>query len=191
LFLKTAKEVCEGQQMDMDFEKRSTVSIDEYMEMIRLKTAVLLGCALQAGGILSGANQEDQEKLYLLGENIGIAFQLQDDYLDTFGDSPKVGKQIGGDILSNKKTFLYLKTKEMASLEQKNQLERLLDEKNEKTKIAETIAIYNALSIPAISQEKIDFYFQKGMSYFEGINVKKELKQPLKELIHFLYERNS
>lgn len=190
LFLTTAREVCEGQQMDMNFETQPKVSIDEYIEMIRLKTSVLLGCALQCGAIIGGANEEDQEKLYQLGVNIGIAFQLQDDHLDTFGLSPKVGKSIGGDILSNKKTFLYLKALELASESQKQQFGQLLSEKNPEIKIKQTVTLFNELNVQHISREKIEFYFQKGTSYLNEIQLPEERKQALKAVIDFLYHRN-
>lgn len=190
LFLTTACEVCEGQQMDMDFEKRVDVSIAEYLEMIRLKTSVLLGCALQAGAIVANVNEEEQERLYQIGLHIGLGFQLQDDHLDTFGKSGNVGKTIGGDILSNKKTFLYLKAQELASPEQKESFEELLKAEHSQRKIDQTIALYNALDIPTISQEKVDYYFQKGIAYLDEINVSEERKQPLRTLIDFLYQRN-
>ncbi len=190
LFLTTAREVCEGQQYDMDFEKRSDVSIDEYIEMIRLKTSVLIGCALQCGAIVAGATDEDQEKLYQLGVNIGLAFQLQDDHLDTFGTSSSVGKSIGGDILSNKKTFLYLKAKSLASEKQKHQFDALSDEENPTKKINETIALYNELNIASLSKEKIEFYFQKGIYFLDEIHLSEEKKTPLREMIEYLYKRN-
>lgn len=190
LFLKTAREVCEGQQMDMDFETKNSVSIEEYIEMIRLKTSVLIGCALQAGGIIGGANSEEQKKLYDLGVNIGIAFQLQDDYLDTFGDSPKVGKQIGGDILNNKKTFLFLKALDVASEAEIAQLYQLQNESDSVQKINKTTALFQALNIPDLTKEQINFYFQKGITNLDELNLSEDRKTPLKEIITFLYNRN-
>lgn len=190
LFLKTAREVCEGQQMDMDFEQRTDVSINEYIEMIRLKTSVLLGCALKCGAIVGNASSTNQELCYNLGVDIGIAFQLQDDYLDTFGNSPKVGKQIGGDILANKKTFLYLKAFEIANEQQKEALIHLQNEKNTALKIAETKRLFEDLSIPSLIQKEIEYYFQQGMANFNAIEVSDTEKAPLKEVINFLYQRN-
>lgn len=123
LFNKTAIEVCEGQQYDMDFEQRSDVTIAEYLEMIRLKTSVLLAAAMQMGAMSAGANEEDQRRVYDMGIHIGLAFQLQDDYLDAFGDPEKFGKQVGGDILADKKTFLYIRCLEKANSEQRKALD--------------------------------------------------------------------
>lgn len=190
LFLQTAREVCEGQQMDMDFESRAQVSIDEYIEMIRLKTSVLIGCALQSGAILAGASQENQKRLYDFGVNIGLAFQLQDDHLDSFGESAQVGKTIGGDIVGNKKTFLYLKALEIASETQKKQLEVLATETDATLKIAQVKELYQALAIPTHSLHKIEEYFQKGMAELAAIDLPATKKEPLKELVNYLYHRN-
>ncbi|GGG40467.1 isoprenyl synthetase [Croceivirga lutea] len=122
LFSKTAVEVCEGQQFDVDFEQRTDVTIPEYLVMIANKTSVLVAAALQMGAIVGGASEENQQRIYEFGKNLGIAFQLQDDYLDAFGDPESFGKQVGGDIIENKKTFLYLKALEMGSSEAKNSL---------------------------------------------------------------------
>ena len=136
LFNKTAKEVCEGQQMDMDFEKMDRVSFDAYLKMIELKTSVALAASLQTGAILGGAGERNQHLLYEFGKKLGIAFQVQDDYLDAFGDPMKFGKQLGGDILANKKTFLLLHALETASAVQQQELKNLLannsDDKIEK-----------------------------------------------------------
>ncbi|MEM8508704.1 MAG: polyprenyl synthetase family protein [Bacteroidota bacterium] len=131
LFNTTAIEVCEGQQLDIDFESRSDVTVSEYLEMITLKTSVLIAAALKMGGIIAQATIENQNLLYAFGQNLGIAFQLQDDYLDAFGDPKTFGKQVGGDILENKKTFLYLKAMELASVEDRNTLLTLFTGKSE------------------------------------------------------------
>lgn len=190
VFLKTAQEVCDGQQLDMDFEKRNDVTIEEYINMIRLKTSVLLGGALQCGAILANASDEDQKNIYAFGENIGIAFQLQDDLLDTFGTTAKVGKRIGGDILCNKKTFLYLNAFEKANASQKETLEKLKTETDESIKIEETKTIFNELNIAEITQAKIDEYFKLGIENLNAIQVEDSKKNVLRSLVDFLYQRN-
>lgn len=190
VFLKTAREVCEGQQSDMLFESQKTVTVEQYIEMIRLKTSVLIGCALEVGAILGGANQEDQALCYELGINIGLAFQLQDDYLDTFGTHAKVGKRIGGDILENKKTFIYLKARELASEEQHQQMEELSREKEDETKIKGFQEIYQILDIPNLSKERISFYFDKGLANLNALTISDEKKEKLSQFIHYLYNRN-
>ncbi len=127
IFNQSAKEVCEGQQMDMDFEKRGKVSLDEYINMISLKTSVLLAASLKMGAILGGAGEANRNHIYEFGRNLGIAFQVQDDYLDAFGDPDKFGKQLGGDIKSNKKTFLMIHALEMAPATQVKELRHLLE----------------------------------------------------------------
>ena len=126
LFNKTAKQVCEGQQLDMDFEKQETVHLSDYLKMIELKTSVLLAASLQLGAILGGAQEGNQRHLYEFGKNLGMAFQVQDDYLDAFGDPEKFGKQVGGDIMSNKKTFLMIHAMEAGSKTQVNELNQLI-----------------------------------------------------------------
>lgn len=190
VFLKTAQEVCDGQQLDMDFEKRNDVTIEEYINMIRLKTSVLLGGALQCGAILTNASDEDQKNIYAFGENIGIAFQLQDDLLDTFGTTAKVGKRIGGDILCNKKTYLYLNAFEKANASQKATLEKLKTETDESIKIEETKIIFNELNIAEITQAKIDEYFKLGIDNLNAIQVEDSKKNVLRSLVDFLYQRN-
>lgn len=190
LFLKTSKEVCEGQQFDMLFETRSNVSIGDYLEMIRLKTSVLIGCALQAGAIIGGADEENQKKMYEIGINIGMAFQLQDDLLDSFGTTKRVGKQIGGDILENKKTYIFLKAWELADDNQKESIKSLLVESDKELKIKGFLELYRQLEIQHISSVLIDEYFCKGMDLLNQIEVGEEQKEVLKNFINHLYNRN-
>ena len=163
LFSKTAIEVCEGQQFDMNFENRLDVTESEYLEMIRLKTAVLLACSLKTGALIANANDEVANQLYQFGINLGLAFQLQDDLLDTFGDQKTFGKRIGGDIIANKKTYLLIKALETSSDKTQKELLEWLHKKKFVTddKIKAVTAIYSQLQIQELTQQKIDFYFQK------------------------------
>ena len=170
-FNKTASEVCEGQQFDMNFEARDQVSEEEYLEMIRLKTAVLLGFSLQLGGILGNASAEDIQKLYDFGENIGLGFQLKDDLLDVFADQTKFGKQVGGDIISNKKTFLLIKALELSKGAEKEKLAYWIQQKefDKEEKIASVKKIYEGLGIKALTESKMNTYFKKGFEILESI----------------------
>lgn len=163
-FNRTAAEVCEGQQFDMIYEAVEEVSEDEYLEMIRLKTAVLLGFSLQYGAILAGANSDDVQRLYDFGVNVGIGFQLKDDLLDVYADKSKFGKQVGGDIISNKKTYLLIKAKELAKGKEAEELQYWGDvkdfEKDEKVK-AVTL-LYDSLGIKKLTEAKIEAYFERG-----------------------------
>ncbi|HIP37144.1 MAG TPA: polyprenyl synthetase family protein, partial [Crocinitomix sp.] len=160
LFNQTAIEVCEGQQYDMDFELRSDVSIQEYIQMIRFKTAVLLGCSLQMGAIIGGACQKDAKALYHFGLNLGIAFQLQDDILDVYADQNKFGKQVGGDIIANKKTYLLLKAFEDADANQSKLLNELLLESNADKKVKGVKQIYELLDIKSKAELKMNDFYQ-------------------------------
>lgn len=183
VFNKTALEVCEGQQYDMNFETRMDVSTDEYLQMITLKTAVLLAASLKIGALIGGADEKNTELLYDFGINLGIAFQLQDDYLDTFGDVKTFGKQIGGDIVANKKTYLLLSALEKATGETKNQLQKLLNEKVEsEVKIKEVTAIYNQLGIPEVIKQKLDEYQNKAIKALNAVNVSSDKKELLKNI---------
>jgi len=165
IFSKMAVEVCEGQQLDMDFETKNNVAINEYINMIRLKTAVLLGCSLQMGAICANASQKDCELLYQTGEKLGIAFQLTDDYLDVFGNPDQVGKQLGGDIISNKKTWLLLKVFELADANQKNRLQNWLAKKefNAAEKIQVVKEIFTSLKLENYLKAEIDFYYNESI----------------------------
>ena len=173
IFCKTAIEVCEGQQLDMNFETQQNVSIQDYLNMITLKTAVLLAGSLQIGAIIGGADNNSAQHLYEFGKNIGIAFQLQDDILDVFGDSEKFGKQTGGDILSNKKTFLLLKAIETAKGNALQQLNFWLNKKDfiAEEKINAVKLIYNELGVKEISENKMRKYHQTAMHHFNAINI--------------------
>lgn len=184
LFTKTAIEVCEGQQFDMEFENRLNVNESEYLEMIRLKTAVLLACGLKAGALLANAGSKVANQLYEYGINLGIAFQLQDDLLDSFGTQESFGKKIGGDILSNKKTFLSIKALEKASGNTKSELISWLNKTGStpSEKIAAVIDIFNQLNIKELTEQKIESYFQKCNQVFQQISIGKMQKQQLHEI---------
>ena len=169
LYNKTALEICEGQQFDMEFETREDVTREEYIEMIRLKTAVLIGCALKRGAIIAGATPSQADAMYKFGENIGLAFQLQDDYLDVYGDAETFGKKIGGDILNNKKTYMLISALSMAEGATKERLQALLAGKADDEKIAQVTAIYGELGIDKIAREKIAEYSQKALAYLNEI----------------------
>lgn len=169
LYNKTALEICEGQQFDMEFETREDVTREEYIEMIRLKTAVLIGCALKMGAIIAGATSSQADAMYKFGENIGLAFQLQDDYLDVYGDAETFGKKIGGDILNNKKTYMLISALSMAEGATKERLQALLAGKADDEKIAQVTAIYGELGIDKIAREKIAEYSQKALAYLNEI----------------------
>ncbi|MEI9933287.1 MAG: polyprenyl synthetase family protein [Ferruginibacter sp.] len=189
LFNKTAKEVCEGQQLDMDFEKRDTVSFEEYLNMITLKTSVLLAASLQLGAIIGGARESNQSQLYEFGKNLGIAFQIQDDYLDAFGDASLVGKQIGGDIIANKKTFLMIRAIETASASQQKELKRLMTE-NPADKVERVLQIFKDSKADNWTKELKDQYLETALKQLDDIAVLSSRKQPLTELAEYLIERN-
>jgi geranylgeranyl diphosphate synthase, type II len=188
LFNKTAKEVCEGQQMDMDFEKMDNVALDAYLKMIELKTSVALAASLQTGAILGGAGERNQHLLYEFGKKLGIAFQVQDDYLDAFGDPSKFGKQVGGDILANKKTFLLLHALETASSIQQKELKNLLAN-NTVDKIEKVLQIFRDCKVDEWALQLKDRFLDEAFVHLEDIAVLSKRKQPLKELAHFLVKR--
>ncbi|HSO86873.1 MAG TPA: polyprenyl synthetase family protein, partial [Draconibacterium sp.] len=181
---KTAIEVCEGQQFDMEFENRLNVNEPEYIEMIRLKTAVLLGCGLKAGALLANAGAELANQLYDFGINLGLAFQLQDDLLDSFGIQESFGKKIGGDILANKKTFLSIKALENSKDNLKAELFDWLNKTdyNPEEKITAVLKIYNQLNIKELTEQKIETYFQKCRTVFQEIAIDESRKQQLQEI---------
>ena len=192
LFTRTAIEVCEGQQFDMDFEKRLDVSEEEYLEMIRLKTAVLLACSMKAGALLANASEEAAMKLYDFGINLGLAFQLQDDLLDTFGNQDTFGKRIGGDIVANKKTFLLIKALEEANGNVKSELLNCLSkvDYDRDEKIAAVTKIYNQLKIREIVEAKIDYYFNRIEKIYEEIPIEESKKSTLLSLSNNMLKRN-
>lgn len=185
VFSQTALEICEGQQWDMEFERRQDVTAGEYMEMIRLKTSVLLAGALKIGAILGGASETDAQKLYDLGIRIGLAFQLQDDYLDVYGDPKVFGKNIGGDILCNKKTFMLITAFERASEETKAELQGWMtaEQYDPARKIEAVTAIYNKEKIGDICLAKIEDYYKEGMGLLEEVGVASEYKRHLSDFI--------
>lgn len=180
LAARTMQEICEGQQYDMNFESRSDVREEEYIEMIRLKTSVLLACALKAGALIADAPEEDCKQLYQFGEKIGLAFQLQDDYLDCYGDPAVFGKQIGGDICCAKKTFMLINAFNRANEAQKTELNRLLNDVDEREeKVAGVLALYDELEIPALCRERMETLYAEARRIFDSLPIAAERKQPL------------
>lgn len=180
VFNTTATEVCEGQQMDMAYENRTDVSIDDYIRMIGLKTSVLLGCSLKIGALLAGASASDCEQIYQFGVNAGIGFQLQDDLLDAFPLSGKFGKEVGGDILANKKTYLLLRAKQKAAASQTETMEKLLSKGDEPAeKVEQMLALFRDLDIPADTQEMIDKYFSAARKSLDQLSIPAAQKEQL------------
>ncbi|MDQ6608897.1 MAG: polyprenyl synthetase family protein [Bacteroidota bacterium] len=188
LFNRTAKEVCEGQQLDMDFEKTNNVAFASYENMIALKTSVLIAASLQMGAILGGALERNQNLIYQFGKKLGLAFQVQDDYLDAFGDAQKFGKQIGGDIKSNKKTFLLIHALETATGTQLTRLNELL-KSNENNKVDEVLTVFKDCKCDAWANELKEKYLADAFMHLEDIAVLSKRKEPLEELAAFLIER--
>ncbi len=190
-FNKCAVEVCEGQQLDINYETAASVSEEEYIEMIRLKTAVLLAFSLELGAILGGAKQEYCEQLYNFGINIGLGFQLKDDLLDVYGAADKFGKQVGGDIISNKKTYLLIKAREQAKGDTLRELEHWLNLKNfdPVEKVASVKAIYEKLGIRELGEQKMNRYFDSAMNTLDELIIVNERKQPLFTLATSLIDR--
>ena len=190
LFNKTAREVCEGQQLDMDFEVLPTVAFDEYLNMIRLKTSVLIAASLEMGAILNNASKEDREYLYAFGLNLGIAFQIKDDYLDAFGDPEKFGKTVGGDIKQNKKTFLLIYALEHANVTDLAKLNTLLQTDSD-NKVADVLAIYKSCKADSWTKELITKYKSIAMENLSKVKADESAKQPLYELAEYLIKRES
>ena len=192
LFTATAKEIGEGQQYDMEFETRDKVAEEEYIEMIRLKTSVLMAACMKMGGILADASDEDLQNLYAYGETMGLAFQLQDDVLDVYGDTSVFGKKIGGDIVCNKKTFLLIKAMELASPEQRAELADWMAKErfDEQEKIARFTAIYNALGVRDLCEKRINELFAKCDEYIDKIALPAERKSNLRGFVDSLLNRN-
>jgi len=190
VFNKTAIEVCEGQQFDLNFETENDLSVDQYTEMIRLKTAVLFGASLKIGALIGGANNEDAESLYNFGQNIGLGFQLKDDLLDTFGDEKIFGKKTGVDIILNKKTFLYLKALEIADDETRKKLVDFYNnDSKQEEKFREVKAIFSRLKIDQLALEKIDEYCKMGKESLAKINLNTEKKESLLAVAHRMIDR--
>ena len=181
-FTETALEIGEGQQYDMEFETRNDVTEGEYIEMIRLKTSVLLACAQKIGAILAGASKQDQDNLYKFGEQIGLAFQLQDDYLDVYGDPKVFGKKVGGDIICNKKTYMLINAYNRADAEQRRELQHWMEAEtfNSDEKVAAVTAIYNKVGVDKLAIEKIAYYFEESKKYLDAVQVSDERKAELR-----------
>lgn len=190
-FNQCATEVCEGQQIDMNFEKMPTVSEEVYLDMIRQKTAVLLGFSLQLGGLLADCSDKEQQLLYELGVNMGIGFQLMDDLLDVYADQEKFGKQVGGDIIANKKTFLLIKALQKAEGASKQQLDKWLSatEFDKAEKVRAVTQIYNELGIKELTEQLMNNYFELAFQNLADIKVEEARKQPLISLMNYLIER--
>jgi geranylgeranyl diphosphate synthase, type II len=188
LFNQTAKEVCEGQQLDMDFEKEEEVSFDAYINMINLKTSVLLGASLKMGAILGGTGERNQQHLYQFGRKLGLAFQVQDDYLDAFGDPQKFGKQVGGDIKANKKTFLLIHALETATGKDKTALQELLLSTSD-NKVDDVLSIFHRCKVDEWAAALKEKYLQEALGHLDEVAVLNDRKQPLKDLALFLVQR--
>ena len=189
LFNQTAREVCEGQQLDMDYAKRTSVSMDEYIHMITLKTSVLLAASLKMGAIIGGAGEHNCGHLYEFGKKLGIAFQIQDDYLDAFGDAAVFGKDAGGDIKQNKKTFLLIRALETANPEQLKALNALLTS-DPADKVEQVLAIFKACKVDAWAEALKQKYMQEALAHLEAIAVVEARKKPLIDLANYLMNRN-
>jgi len=190
LFNTTAREVCEGQQLDMDFEKMPSVTLDAYIQMITLKTSVLLAASLEMGAILGGATPGNCKHLYEFGKNLGIAFQIQDDYLDAFGDPEKFGKEVGGDIRQNKKTFLLLHALEVATPDQRAKLDTLLAS-NGPDKVPQVMDIFKACNVDAWAIELKEKYLQMALANLDDIAVTSTRKSALLALANYLMQREN
>lgn len=188
LFNQTAMKVCEGQQLDMDFESRDAVSMEEYLKMIELKTSVLLAASLQIGAILGGAGLGNQDIIYAFGRNLGLAFQVQDDYLDCYGDAAKFGKQVGGDILADKKTFLLIKALEVANAAQRREMEKL-KRASPAEKVAGMLELFRACGVDSWALEVKARYHAAACKSLDDIAVTSKRKEPLQRLIELLLQR--
>ena len=191
LFSKTAIEVCEGQQLDIDFETRNNVSVPEYLKMIEFKTAVLVATAMKMGAIIAGASQQDQNRIYEFGKNLGIAFQLQDDYLDAFGDPKRFGKQVGGDIIENKKTFLYLRAIAFCDQEEMKELEQWfsISADNIEEKVERVKDLFTSTGSKQATKLEIEKFTIKAFSVLDSINVSSDKKAILKQFGEDLMNR--
>ena len=193
VFILTTFEIGEGQQFDVEFETRDDVTEAEYIEMIRLKTSVLLACALKIGGIMAGASADDLVNLYKTGEQIGLAFQLQDDLLDVYGDPKVFGKNIGGDITSNKKTYMLINALNRANAAQHAELVRWIEAKtfDREEKVAAVTKLYNEIGIRELCEERINYYFEQGCRYLDRVQVPEARKTILREYIAQMVNRQS
>ncbi len=190
LFVRTAREVCEGQQMDMDFEQREVVSLAEYEEMIRLKTAVLLGASMQMGAMIGGASEGAASRLYTFGQVLGMAFQIRDDYLDAFGNGKEMGKQTGGDIRANKKTFLWIRAMERADADQRRYIQEVMEEEEE-VKVREMTRFFVDIGAAEECRLRMEELSAKAFQCLESVPVQSDRKQPLRELTEYLLNRKA
>jgi len=191
IFTRTAMQVCEGQQIDMNFEEQLTVTEEEYLHMIELKTAVLIAASLKIGALLGGASQKDAEDLYAFGKNLGIAFQLQDDLLDTYGDPEKTGKKVGTDIVDNKKTFLMIKALDHADQVQKKELTGWLSRKEfgREEKIEAVVSIFNNLKVKEMTENKIGYFYDAALLKLSNLQREEDRKTELYNFASILMER--
>lgn len=190
LFTKAAIEIFEGQQLDLDFEKRLDVTVEEYLKMIEFKTSVLLAASLQIGAVVAGAPEADQLKLYEFGLNLGLSFQIKDDWLDTFGEGEKVGKKIGGDIIQNKKTYLLITALNSANQQQRQQLLALFKETNETQKVAGVMALFKKLGISEKTETRINELYEKSLNSLRSVNLPDDKKAPLLALAERIHNRD-
>ena len=193
VFIQTTLEIGEGQQLDVEFETRNDVTEDEYIEMIRLKTSVLLACACKVGAIMAGASAEDTDNLYKFGEKLGLAFQLQDDLLDVYGNPAVFGKNIGGDITSNKKTYMLLNAFNRATPAQREELTKWVEAKDfdRNEKVAAVTKLYNEIGIRKLCEQKMEQYYQESLVYLAKVNVSDERKAELKAYAADMMKRQS
>ena len=192
LFSKTAIEVCEGQQMDIDFSKKVDVSAEEYLKMIEYKTAVLIGASMKMGAIVAGASEKDQNNIYEFGKNLGLAFQIQDDYLDTYGEEEKFGKKIGGDILENKKTLLFIRAKQLLNPSDSKNLTRLYSSKftDDLNKISEVRRLFEKCNIPELISAEIENFTNISLKTLDELQISHEKKDFLRDFANSLMKRN-
>jgi geranylgeranyl diphosphate synthase type II len=188
-FNTTALEVCKGQQLDMDFQSRNDVTVEEYIEMIRLKTSVLLGGAVKIGAIVGNASAEDQDAIYDFAIALGLSFQLWDDYLDTFGDGSKTGKQVGGDILANKKTYIMIRAIELASAEQKATLNAQWNNENPIEKIDVVTSLFRSLQLDTLLKQQVNDYYQLALQRLNSMSIPSAKKESLHQLAQALHTR--
>ena len=193
VFIQTTLEIGEGQQLDVEFETRNDVTEDEYIEMIRLKTSVLLACACKVGAIMADASADDRENMYKFGEKLGLAFQLQDDLLDVYGDPAVFGKNIGGDITSNKKTYMLINAFNRATPAQREELTKWVEAKefDRKEKVAAVTNLYNEIGIRKLCEQKMEQYYQESLVYLAKVNVSDERKAELKAYAADMMKRQS
>lgn len=188
LFNQTALEVCEGQQLDMNFEEEAVVNVDDYLEMIRLKTAVLMGASFKMGALVAGANEHEAQQLYRFGQDMGIAFQLKDDYLDCFGKEG-FGKVVGGDIVENKKTYLHIKAHELGNEDDIAKLVKLQAQTNAKLKVTETKKLYESTGAKQATEQLMERYYQQALSAVDSMQIKTNEKQLLQDFAASIWQR--